>query len=132
MHHDQIQLIPLFSGSTGNCILVKTATTCLLVDAGVSARSVTTALAQAGHDIADISAILVTHEHADHVKGIPMLAKKYGTAVYASAGTWHAMHGKFRDCPHFSPFILPGGSFYIGSLCVEPFALSHDAGFFSP
>ena len=127
MHHDQIELIPLFSGSSGNCILVRAGSTCVLVDAGVSARSVTTALTAAGYDIGQIQGILVTHEHADHIKGIPMLAKKYGTPVYASAGTWRAMHGKFRDCPHFSPFTLPGGSFYIGSLCIEPFALSHDA-----
>ena len=123
----QISITPLFSGSTGNCTLVQAGGTNLLVDAGVSAKSVTNALKKTGLEIHDISAVLVTHEHADHIKGLPVLIKKYSVPVYATEGTWRVMHGKFREIPRFQPFFVPEGNFYIGDFAVESFPLSHDA-----
>jgi phosphoribosyl 1,2-cyclic phosphodiesterase len=125
--HMQIELIPLFSGSTGNSILVRAGRTQVLIDAGVSARALTQAAAQAGCDIRSIDALLITHEHTDHIRGAPMLAKQYGMQIFASEGTWRAMRTKFTHTKNLIPVQLPGGAFYIGNLCVEPFALSHDA-----
>lgn len=127
MQETKITLTPLFSGSSGNAILVHAGRSSVLVDAGVSARAVCGALECAGLDARQLSAVVITHEHADHIKGVPMLAKKTGVPVYASNGTWRAMHAKFRDVPNFSPILLPDGPFYIGSLLVEAFPLSHDA-----
>ena len=123
----RIQIIPLFSGSTGNCILVRAGETNLLVDAGVTAKALTGALLQTGLRMDSIDAVLITHEHADHIRGLPVLVKKYGVPVYATEGTWRMMHGKFREIPKFRPVFLPDGSFYIGELGVETFPLSHDA-----
>ena len=121
MQETKITLTPLFSGSSGNAILVRAGRSSVLVDAGVSARAVCGALECAGLDARQLSAVVITHEHADHIKGVPMLAKKTGVPVYASNGTWRAMHAKFRDVPNFSPILLPDGPFYIGSLLVEAF-----------
>ena len=88
----RIQITPLFSGSTGNCILVQAGGTNVLVDAGITAKALTGALAQTGLRMDDIAAVLITHEHADHIKGLPVLVKKYSTPVYATEGTWRIMH----------------------------------------
>ena len=123
----RIQITPLFSGSTGNCILVQAGGTNVLVDAGITAKALTGALAQTGLRMDDIAAVLITHEHADHIKGLPVLVKKYGTPVCATEGTWRIMHGKFREIPKFRPVFVPDGAFYIGDLAVDSFPLSHDA-----
>ena len=81
----------LYSGSSGNSLFVETPNTKILIDAGESAKKIETALNDIEVDIHDIDAILVTHEHSDHVKGLSTLAKKFDIHIYANLETWDAM-----------------------------------------
>ena len=81
----------LFSGSTGNSLFVETENSKILVDAGESAKKIVSALSLIGIEVTDIDAILVTHEHIDHVKSLGTLSKKYNIPVYANENTWNAM-----------------------------------------
>ena len=81
----------LFSGSTGNSELVAFDDTLLLIDAGRTGKALDEAVRRQGFDMRMVRAILVTHEHIDHIRGVGVLARKYGMEVYASHGTWEAM-----------------------------------------
>ena len=78
----------LFSGSTGNSLFIQGRETKILVDSGVSAKKITEALNSIDEDISQINAILVTHEHIDHIRSIGTMAKKYNIPIYANVGTW--------------------------------------------
>lgn len=82
---------PLFSGSSGNCLYVGNADSGILIDAGVSARRIETALAAREIAPSAIRAILVTHEHSDHTSGLRVFQKRYHTPIYASHGTLAAL-----------------------------------------
>ena len=90
----EIRFSPLFSGSSGNSTYVGCDDAHILVDAGVSGTRVSQELARVGIDPNALSAILVTHEHADHIKGIGILSRKYDLPVYATEGTWEGMYDK--------------------------------------
>ena len=119
---------PLFSGSSGNCSLVSAGGTDLLIDAGMTGKLITGALNEVGADPSRLSAIVVTHEHSDHIKSIGVLSRKYDIPVYANEGTWRAMSPLIGDVAmkNIRTFIT-GQNFYIGDIDVTPFPLSHDA-----
>ena len=79
------------SGSSGNCIFVGTDHTSVLIDAGISWKRVTEGLHAIDRDQKELDAILITHEHSDHIKGLGVLARKYGIPVYSTQGTIHTM-----------------------------------------
>lgn len=118
------------SGSSGNCIFVGTEHTGVLIDAGISGKKVTEGLHSINRDPRELNAILITHEHSDHIKGLGVLSRKYGIPVYSSAGTKHAMLSQNMlgkvDASLFHE-ITPDVCFGIGDLTVEPFRVSHDA-----
>lgn len=121
---------PLRSGSSGNALLVQAGDTRVLVDAGLSGRSVERALSEIGAPPETLGAILITHEHSDHIAGVGVLSKRYGLPVYASEGTWLAMEHK--PCvagvsPQNRRAFRPGQDFYIRDLAVAPFSTPHDA-----
>ena len=124
----KLTLCPLFSGSTGNSIYISCGGVRLLVDCGMSAARVEGALREIGVDIHDIDAMLITHEHVDHIRGLGVLCRKYGVPVYANEGTWDGI--LLRDssiplrCVHT---FYTGEDFYIGGVNVHPFAIPHDA-----
>lgn len=119
---------PLFSGSSGNCTYVSCGSTSLLVDAGLSGKAIVGALSSIGADIADISAVVVTHEHIDHVRGIGVLSRKYRLPVYATGGTWAYMPKSVGEIPGNLRREIDGETdFYIGDISLTPFAISHDA-----
>lgn len=120
------ELCTLASGSSGNCLLMTDGTTHILVDAGISARRITKALRALGVEPGDLSGILVTHEHTDHIAGIATLTKQFSLPVFAShaAGRQLAYRIAFvEDCLHT---FAPGDSFEVGALGVESFATPHD------
>lgn len=118
----------LYSGSTGNSLFVETSNSKILIDAGESAKKISNALSIRGIDISDIDAILVTHEHIDHVKSLGTLSKKYNIPVYANEETWNAMPEQSKkiseDC---KKIFIPNNTFEIGDLKVYPFSTPHDA-----
>ena len=81
----------LYSGSSGNSLFVQSDTTNILIDSGESAKKIENALSSIDVSAENINAIIVTHEHLDHVKSLGTLSKKYNIPVYATQGTWSAM-----------------------------------------
>lgn len=118
----------LFSGSDGNCTFVSGSDTAVLVDVGRSARQVLSAMSARGIDPGGLSALLVTHEHADHVKGIRAFLKKTPLPVYATDEVleklmWDGILA--RDHPVFT--VSEGTPFEIGSIRVLCFDTPHDS-----
>lgn len=113
----------LGSGSRGNATLVECGRTRVLVDCGFSLRTTEQRLAAIGVSPKQLDAVLVTHEHSDHVQGVERLARRHGIPVYMTAGTHHAM-----ALPEL-PFerVQLGKRFVIGDLEVTPVAVPHDA-----
>lgn len=119
---------PLFSGSSGNSVYIACGGVRMLVDAGVSAARVEGALREIGSAPEDIDAVLVTHEHVDHVRGLGVLCRKYGLPVYANEGTWSGILQKESGIPGgCMRTFCTGEDFYIGGVNVRPFAIPHDA-----
>src|SRR5690625_1381375 len=119
-----MQFASLGSGSRGNATVVAWGTGALLVDCGFSIRETEARLARLDLTPSDLSAILVTHEHSDHIKGVAPLARRYNLPVYMTPGTYHARDlGELPDIRlvhGYAPFTLDG-------LDVTPVAVPHDA-----
>lgn len=120
-----MQVHVLASGSTGNATFIEMGQTKLLVDAGISARRIKAGLATLGTAIEELDGILITHEHRDHINGLPTLTKKYKTPVYANADTFDAMYCR-KLLPDCCCNVITAG-LDIGTVKVEPFSISHDA-----
>lgn len=121
----QLSVCILGSGSRGNAIHVSDGTTSILVDAGFSAREIDRRLRSRGLDPEHLSAILLTHEHGDHVRGVERLVRRHRLPVYLTAGTRQEAAG-LRALPEILPFAC-GCEFRINTLTVRPFSISHDA-----
>jgi len=120
-----IGFCPLASGSKGNCIFIGTRSTKLLIDAGLSAKATKEKLEAIGVDLEDIDAILITHEHGDHILGLKALAYKYGIPVLANHETARGIVECFHECPKFKIFST-GETFEFGDLEIHPFSVQHD------
>ena len=118
----------LYSGSSGNCLLAQTSNTKILIDAGESAKKITSALSSMDIDPTKIDAILVTHEHLDHVKGLGTFSKKYNIPVFANTKTWEAMPEQSYKISekNIHKFTLEE-NFEIGDIKIHPFKIPHDA-----
>lgn len=116
---------PLASGSKGNCIYVGSSTTRVLIDAGISAEMVCDRLAAIKTDPHTIQAILITHEHSDHIKGLPVLAEKLKIPVLANSETAKGIVAALGERPRFKIFTT-GETFQFGDLIVHPFSIPHD------
>ena len=118
----------LYSGSSGNCLLVETSNTKILIDAGESAKKITSALSLTNVEPDQIDAILITHEHSDHVKGLGTFSKKYDIPVYANSKTWDAMpEQSFKISEKNIQKFTIEENFEIGDLKIHPFKIPHDA-----
>ena len=82
-----MRMMTIASGSSGNCVYVGSDKTHILIDAGVSRKRIMEGLKSANIDIKDISAIFVTHEHSDHIKGLGVISRKDSIPVYSAKGT---------------------------------------------
>lgn len=118
----------LFSGSSGNCTYVGTSEGGILVDAGVSAKRIAEALAQRDIVPSSIKAVLLTHEHSDHIAGLRVLCKKYGWPVLASVGTLDALSEGDKVTASQRLYALsPGKPVGIYGLRILPFSTPHDS-----
>lgn len=118
----------LFSGSSGNCTYVGTGNGGILIDVGVSARRITTALKERDIDPATIRAVLLTHEHSDHVSGLRVLCKQYHWPVVASQGTLDALISNEQVTADQHLYMLPTDrQLTVSGLLITPFAAPHDS-----
>ena len=116
----------LYSGSSGNSLFVQSNNTNILIDAGVSCKKIVNALESIDIKANSISAILVTHEHKDHILGLSTLSKKYNIPVYANELTWKALDiNKFNS--NNIKIYNPDETFNINDISVHPFRIPHDA-----
>ncbi len=121
-----VRLTILGSGSAGNCAYVETDETRLLIDAGLSLRQVRQRLAPIGRAPENLTAILITHEHSDHVQCLPMLNGKLRRPVYGNRPTLEAVEYQYQTrlaCCVFET----GATFEVGDITVETFSVPHDA-----
>lgn len=123
-----LKISVLASGSSGNSLYIESEKKHLLVDAGLSGKKITSLMAEVGKNPADLDAVLVTHEHRDHIHGVGVLARKYGLDVYANEGTWQAMDGMLGKIDVAQKHIFEMGKVLtFGDMDVESFGVSHDA-----
>ena len=125
-----MRMVSIASGSSGNCIYIGSDNTHLLVDAGISNKRIQEGLNDIGLTGSDVTGILVTHEHSDHIKGLGVLSRKYHLPIYGTKETLDEIAacktlGTF-DTGLLSP-IEPDVDFQIGDLTLEPFSIHHDA-----
>ena len=120
-----IEIHILASGSTGNAALFQFGSTSILIDAGISARRIANGLKAVGSDVRAIDAILLTHEHSDHIKGVEVLARRFQIPVYSRAKTWERL--PFRDNIPGRCCCLLDDTMKIGPVDLECFRISHDA-----
>lgn len=122
-----MKFVSLLSGSSGNATLISDDQTNLLIDCGASGKSIEYALIQAGSSIHEIDAILITHEHSDHTKGLGVLSRRYSIPIYATDKTHSAVTNVGEIKPELKMSISPDCGFDIGSINVMPFPIHHDA-----
>lgn len=122
-----MKVITLASGSKGNCILIATDTTKILVDQGLTLIDVETRLKAINVDPSEIYAIVVTHEHSDHIKGVGTFARKYGCYVVANQTEWEVLDKKLGKLDEIQKIKYNSSNFYLKDLTVCAFRLSHDA-----
>ena len=119
-----LQVSILASGSKGNSIYVELNGAHLLIDAGISAACITERLKEHGIEPQSLDAVLVTHEHIDHVRGLKTLAKQYHLPIIATRGTLAGIDGGAAFADNMQSIT---DDFTIGDVTVRPFAISHDA-----
>jgi phosphoribosyl 1,2-cyclic phosphodiesterase len=121
-----IGFCPLASGSQGNCIYVGTKNTKILIDAGLSAKGIRERLGLIGVTLEEIDAIIVTHEHTDHIRGLDLLGGKMGIPIFTNSDTARAISSHFNEPFKFKIFST-GEAFEYGDIEIHPFSIQHDA-----
>ena len=116
----------LFSSSKGNCTYVFSDTTKILIDIGISPKRLVENLEKNNIKPEEIQAILITHEHSDHIKGIRVFSKRYNIPVFASEKTWGTLVSLELPDVLKHEFTV-GETFNIGDICIHPFSIPHDA-----
>ena len=122
-----LEVCVLGSGSSGNAVFLRSEATAMLIDAGMSCREIKRRLASIGEDVAGLAGICVSHEHSDHISGLPQLQKQFGISLFANSGTVEgaSLRESHRACRWF--VFSNGSAFGVGDLRVEPFSVPHDA-----
>ncbi len=123
----KLEFCSLNSGSNGNATYIAAGNARVLIDAGLSGKTITASLDALGVLPETLTGILVTHEHVDHIRGIGVLSRKNRIPVYANAATWERMYRVVGDIPASQRReFVTGEDFYVGDLAVRPFSIPHD------
>ena len=118
----------LYSGSSGNSILVASERSKILIDAGVPGKKIDEALSHIGQNPKEINGIFITHEHIDHIKGVGIISRKYDIPIFAPHDTWVAMEktiGKIKE--HNIKVMDRRSMVSIGDIDIKSFIIPHDA-----
>ncbi len=119
------KIFPLMSGSTGNSTYIMGSHSSVLVDAGGSFKAIKSAIASIGCDIYSLSAVAVTHEHTDHIKGLKTLLKATNAPLIASKQTLEALIAQ-NAVPEGTSLLEASGAIELGDITLSRFATSHD------
>lgn len=119
-----LRFASLGSGSKGNATLVSDGETHVLIDCGFGLRETEKRLARLGLSPRQLDAVLITHEHGDHIRGVGALARRYALPVYLTAGTW--LSQRLGEVPRHQ-LITPHSRFAINGLEIDPVTVPHDA-----
>lgn len=123
-----LKFCSIFSGSSGNCLFINSNHTKILIDAGASCKKVCEGLESIGSSITNVDAILVTHEHSDHVQGIGTISQKFNIPVYANIETWNAMEKQKNKISLDNIHTFENDKdFILNDLTIHPFSTPHDA-----
>ncbi|MCR5487829.1 MAG: MBL fold metallo-hydrolase [Lachnospiraceae bacterium] len=125
-----MRLCNLASGSSGNCTYIGDDHTHLCVDAGISGKRMENGLNEIGLSTADMTGILITHEHSDHIGGLGVISRRYGIPIYATGGTIAEILRlpRFQDIPkELFHEIHAEEDFRLGDFSIHPIRISHDA-----
>lgn len=127
---NDMRLVSIASGSSGNCIYAGTENTHILIDAGISNKRMEQGLNDIGVKGSELDGVFITHEHSDHVKGLGVLMRKHGVPIYATKETLEEI-GKMKylgDYPRelFHP-VMPDVETCVGDMGITPFRIDHDA-----
>lgn len=118
-------LTVLGSGSSGNCSLVSFGDTHLLIDAGFSAKQIGVRLASVGFKMEHLTAVLVTHEHSDHIKSAHTISNRLKIPILCTSGTYDSVFSEKKVYDWVA--IKPGKAFDLGAMSIHPISLPHDA-----
>jgi phosphoribosyl 1,2-cyclic phosphodiesterase len=125
-----ISFCPVASGSSGNCIYLSYGDTKILIDAGLSGKRIEAGLNSFNRSCAELDALLITHEHSDHIKGAGILSRRYDIPVFATEGTWAALD-KYSMIGEIAAknrrYVYREENLYLNDICIHPFAIPHDA-----
>lgn len=123
-----IKFCSLYSGSSGNSLFISDGTTKILIDAGLSAKKIIQALHSIGENPEDISAILISHEHVDHTRGVGIVSRKFNVPIFANEKTWASMEREIGPVlADNKACFITGIEFRIGEILVKAFPIPHDA-----
>lgn len=121
-----LKVATLASGSSGNCTVVSDGSVHILIDAGISAKRIVTGLRELGIDPHGVAAVLITHEHSDHICGLPVLCRQLGADIYTTEPTARQICYRTAGLEERFRVFDPGERFAVGGLVAESFATSHD------
>jgi len=124
--NNSIRIQMLASGSAGNAILISSGDTNLLIDAGLSCKELMRRVACAGYAPADISGVIITHEHQDHIRGIGVMSRKHGMPIYINPDTLAGASVHVGEVPSAQTFST-GDKLVVGDLTIQTYPVLHDA-----
>lgn len=121
-----MEIVVLASGSKGNSLYVRSGKTAILLDVGISAKEISSRMGLIGRSPSELSGIVISHEHIDHIRGLGPLARQYRVPAYITERTYRAAEETVKSLPAME-CIDPESPFEIGDLWFSPFLISHDA-----
>lgn len=123
-----MEFCSIYSGSSGNCLYVASESTKILIDSGLTGKKIQAGLKEIGVNPEDIDAMVITHEHDDHVKSAGILSRRFNIPIYANTKTWGAMANALGKISEENIKVFEGyDAFEIGDILVKPFEIPHDA-----
>ena len=122
-----MRIVTFASGSTGNCCLVSDGGVNVLIDAGISARRIIQGLGVLGLAPQDVCGVLITHEHSDHISGLPVLVKRTGMRIFAPSELGEVLKRVKPELSESIDYIPPDGGLCVGDVRITAFPTQHDA-----